>query len=224
MRRARSLSATGCTGKSCTRRNIGEIRKWAVGAHFLFLRPGKVKRMDTQALARRFTEVLADLGLECLGVEFNPSHGQSTLRVYLDLLNKDAGDGERREVGIEDCESASRELSALLDVEDPIPGHYVLEVSSPGLDRPLFTAAQFARVSGQEVKLLLKTPLEGRRRLRGKLVSVEGEHVVLEAEGKTFEFDHALVESARVVPDWVALGYAPQPKRGGKTMALKATK
>ncbi|OOG56940.1 ribosome maturation factor RimP [Rhodanobacter sp. C03] len=172
--------------------------------------------MDTQALAQRFTEVLADLGLECLGVEFTPSHGQSTLRVYLDLLDKGGtGEDERREVGIEDCESASRELSALLDVEDPVPGHYVLEVSSPGIDRPLFTAAQFAKVSGQEVKLLLKAALEGRRRLRGKLVSVEGEHIVLEAEGKTFEFEHALVESARVVPDWVALGYAPQPKRGG---------
>ena len=181
--------------------------------------------MDTQALAQRFTEVLADLGLECLGVEFTPSHGQSTLRVYLDLLDKGesgmGNEGERREVGIEDCESASRELSALLDVEDPIPGHYVLEVSSPGIDRPLFTAEQFARVSGQEVKLLLKASLEGRRRLRGKLVSVEGEHIVLEAEGKTFEFDHALVESARVVPDWVALGYAPQPKRGGKTPGKK---
>ena len=106
-------------------------------------------------------------------------------------------------------------------MEDPIPGHYVLEVSSPGLDRPLFTAAQFARASGQEVKLLLKAPLEGRRRLRGKLVSVEGDHIMLEAEGKTFEFDHALVESARVVPDWVALGYAPQPKRGGKTPGKK---
>jgi ribosome maturation factor RimP len=177
--------------------------------------------MDTQALAQRFTEVLADLGLECLGVEFTPSHGQSTLRVY--LIDKDsANEGERREVGIEDCETASRELSALLDVEDPVPGHYVLEVSSPGIDRPLFTAAQFARVGGQEVKLLLKAPLEGRRRLRGKLVSVEGEHIVLEAEGKTFEFDHALVESARVVPDWVALGYAPQPKRGGKTPASRA--
>jgi ribosome maturation factor RimP len=184
--------------------------------------------MDTQALAQRFTEVLADLGLECLGVEFTPSHGQSTLRVYLDLLDKGEPDkgneGERREVGIEDCESASRELSALLDVEDPIPGHYVLEVSSPGIDRPLFTAEQFARVSGQEVKLLLKAPLEGRRRLRGKLVSVEGERIALEAEGKTFEFEHALVESARVVPDWVALGYAPQPKRGGKTAAPKAPK
>ena len=161
-------------------------------------------------------------------MEFTPSHGQSTLRVYLDLLDKgdpdSAADGERREIGIEDCETASRELSALLDVEDPVPGHYVLEVSSPGIDRPLFTAAQFAKVSGQEVKLLLKAPLEGRRRLRGKLVSAEGERIVLEAEGKTFEFDHALVESARVVPDWVALGYAPQPKRGGKSAVPKAPK
>ena len=182
--------------------------------------------MDTYALTQRFNEVLADLGLECLGVEFTPSHGQSTLRVYLDLLEKSepGEDGIRREVGVEDCETASRELSALLDVEDPIPGHYVLEVSSPGLDRPLFTAAHFAKVSGQEVKVLLTAPLEGRRRLRGKVLAVEGERITLEAEGKTFEFEHALVESARVVPDWVALGYAPQPKRGGKTAAPKATK
>ena len=185
--------------------------------------------MDTQALAQRFTEVLADLGLECIGVEFTPSHGQSTLRVYLDLSDdrkgSDQNGEERREIGIEDCETASRELSALLDVEDPVPGHYVLEVSSPGIDRPLFTAAQFAKVGGQEVKLLLKAPLEGRRRLRGKLIAVEGERITLEAEGKTFEFEHALVESARVVPDWVALGYAPQPKRGGsKTTAPKAPK
>ena len=181
--------------------------------------------MDTLALTQRFNEILADLGLECLGVEFNPSSGQSTLRVYLDLLDKgqadEAGDDERREVGIEDCEKASRELSAMLDVEDPIPGNYVLEVSSPGLDRPLFTAAQFARVSGEEVKVVLKAPLEGRRRLRGKLASVDGERITLESEGKTIEFEHALVESARVVPDWVALGYAPQPKRGGKAPGKK---
>jgi len=168
--------------------------------------------MDTQALALRFTEVLADLGLECLGVEFTPSHGQSTLRVYLDIPGKGE---EGREVTLEDCESASRELSALLDVEDPVPGHYVLEVSSPGIDRPLFTAGQFAKVSGQEVKLLLKAPIEGRRRLRGKVITVDGERISLEAEGKTFEFEHVAVESARVVPDWAALGYVPQPKRGG---------
>lgn len=181
--------------------------------------------MDTQALAQRFSEVLADLGLECLGVEFTPSHGQSTLRVYLELLGKDVSDAgadeERREVGIEDCEKASRELSALLDVEDPIPGHYVLEVSSPGIDRPLFTAGQFERATGQEVKVLLKAPLEGRRRLRGKLVSVRDGQIALDGEGRTFEFGHATVESARVVPDWVALGYAPQPKPGGKRPGKK---
>jgi len=171
--------------------------------------------MDTQALATRFTEVLADLGLECIGVEFTPSQGQSTLRVFLDI--------EGREINVEDCEAASREISAMLDVEDPIPGHYVLEVSSPGIDRPLFSAAQFAKVAGTEVKILLKAPLDGRRRLRGKVVSVEGERISLEAEGKTFEFDHDAVESARVVPDWVALGYVPQPKPG-KSPGKKATK
>ncbi|HTV86532.1 MAG TPA: ribosome maturation factor RimP [Dyella sp.] len=172
--------------------------------------------MDTLALAQRFTEVLADLQLECLGVEFSPSQGQSTLRVYLDA--------QGREVTLDDCEAASRELSAMLDVEDPIPGHYVLEVSSPGIDRPLFTAAQFAKVAGQEVKLLLKAPLEGRRRLRGKVASVEGEQIALEAEGKVFQFGHDAVESARIVPDWVALGYVPQPKPGGRKPGKKASK
>jgi ribosome maturation factor RimP len=168
--------------------------------------------MDTQALAQRFSAALGDLGLECLGLEFTPAQGQSTLRVYLDVLDRTAG----REVTLDDCEAASRELSALLDVDDPIPGHYVLEVSSPGLDRPLFTAEQFARVVGQEVKVLLKAPLEGRRRLRGKLVSVDDGRIALEAEGRTFDFAHDDVESARVVPDWAALGYVPRPKPGGK--------
>lgn len=181
--------------------------------------------MDTQALAQRFSEILADLRLECLGVEFTPSQGQSTLRVYVELLGREAQDSgvdeDRREVGIEDCEKASRELSAWLDVEDPIPGHYVLEVSSPGIDRPLFTAEQFERSVGQEVKVLLKMPLDGRRRLRGKLVSVRDGQIALEGEGKTFEFAHAMVESARVVPDWVALGYAPQPKPGSKHPSRK---
>ena len=164
--------------------------------------------MDTQALAKRFSDILADQGVECIGVEFLPSHGQSTLRVYLDV--------EGREVTVDDCEAASRELSATLDVEDPIPGHYVLEVSSPGIDRPLFTAEQFGKVTGQEVKVLLKSPLEGRRRLRGKVASVEGGRIALDTDTGRNEFAHDAVESARVVPDWAALGYVPQPKKGGK--------
>ena len=178
-----------------------------------FVSGNGIERVDTQALAQRFTEVLADLQLECIGVEFSPSQGQSTLRVYIDA--------EGREVTLDDCEAASRELSALLDVEDPIPGHYVLEVSSPGIDRPLFTAGQVAKVVGQEVKILLKAPLDGRRRLRGKVVSVEGEQISLEAEGKVFQFEHDAVESARIVPDWAALGYVPQPKPGGRKSGKK---
>ena len=178
--------------------------------------------MDTNALSQRFSDIVAELGLEVLGMDFGPSDGQITLRVYLAVL---AAERERREaaeqsveVTVEDCEAASREFSAYLDVEDPIPGNYVLEVSSPGIDRPLFTAEQFARVSGQEVKVLLKAPIEGRRRLKGKVLDVAGEHIVVEGEAGRFEFEHADVESARVVPDWVALGYAPQPKPtpGGK--------
>ncbi|MDQ7996650.1 MAG: ribosome maturation factor RimP [Luteibacter sp.] len=178
--------------------------------------------MDTNALSQRFSDIVAELGLEVLGMEFGPSDGQMTLRVYLDVLEAER---ERRkgaelpvEVAVEDCEAASREFSAYLDVEDPIPGNYVLEVSSPGIDRPLFTAEQFARVSGQEIKVLLKAPVDGRRRLKGNVVEVNGEHIVVEGEAGRFEFEHADVESARVVPDWVALGYAPQPKPtpGGK--------
>ncbi|MGE7136408.1 ribosome maturation factor RimP [Luteibacter sp. NPDC031894] len=178
--------------------------------------------MDTNALSQRFSDIVAELGLEVLGMDFAPSDGQQTLRVYLDVLGPER---ERREaaelpvdVTVEDCEAASREFSAFLDVEDPIPGNYVLEVSSPGIDRPLFTAAQFARVHGQEVKVLLKAPIEGRRRLKGNVVEVNGEHIVVEGEAGRFEFEHADVESARVVPDWVALGYAPRPKPtpGGK--------
>lgn len=196
---------------------IGDVKEWAVAPLFCFWRPENTAgNVDTNALSQKFSDIVAELGLEVLGIEFIPSGGQSTLRVYLDVGNAER---ERREaaeqpaeVAVEDCEAASREFSAYLDVEDPIPGNYVLEVSSPGIDRPLFTAEQFARVSGQEVKVLLKAPIEGRRRLKGHVVEVNGEQIVVEGEAGRFEFEHADVESARVVPDWVALGYAPQPK------------
>src|SRR6185312_5704038 len=94
-------------------------------------------RMDVQALATRIAPALDELGLECLGIEWVPGRGEGLLRLYIDR------DGEP--VTVDDCEAASREVSALLDVEDPITGHYVLEVSSPGLDRPLFSAEQFSR-------------------------------------------------------------------------------
>jgi ribosome maturation factor RimP len=125
-----------------------------------------------------------------------------------------------RPVGIEDCEAVSREVSALLDVEDPIPGEYNLEVSSPGIDRPLFGAAQFARFVGEQAKLSLRIPQEGRRRLQGRIARVEGGTVVIAEEKAEYAVAEANIEKARLVPDFVALGLAPQPKptgnRGGK--------
>ena len=155
------------------------------------------------------------LGLELLGVEYAPSTGSAMLRLYIDKA--EVG------VGIEDCEAVSREVSALLDVNDPIATEYTLEVSSPGIDRPLFGAAQFARWLGEQAKLTLRVPMEGRRRLQGRIARVEGDRVVIAEEKQEYEVAEANIEKARLVPDFVALGLAPQPKptgpRGGKPRA-----
>ena len=169
--------------------------------------------MDPHAIAARVAPALADLGLECLGVEWNAGQGGGLLRVYIDrpaVVDGDGGEG----VGVDECEAASREISALLDVDDPIPGRYTLEVSSPGLERPLFTAAQFARFAGAEAKVTLKLPRDGRRRLRGVIGAVAGTRITLEVEGKPMEVGEDEIESAHLVPDWVALGLAPKPKPG----------
>lgn len=162
--------------------------------------------MDVQALATRIAPALDELGLECLGIEWVPGRGEGLLRLYIDR------DGEP--VSVDDCEAASREVSALLDVEDPIAGHYVLEVSSPGIDRPLFSAEQFARFINDEAKVTLKLPRDGRRRLRGRIVEVVDSRITLEVDGAMFQLRQDEIESARLVPDWQALGYEPKPKPG----------
>ena len=155
------------------------------------------------------------LGCELLGVEYAPSTGNSLLRLYID---KPQGG-----VGIEDCEAVSREVSAILDVEDPIPGEYNLEVSSPGIDRPIFGAVQFARHVGEQAKLSLRIPQDGRRRLQGRIARVEGNTVVIAEDKAEYAVAETNIEKARLVPDLVALGLAPQPKptgpRGGKPRA-----
>ncbi len=178
------------------------------------------------------------LGLELLGVEYLPSPGGATLRLYIDIplidipLGDDVGDSETpRMVGIEDCEAVSREVSAQLDVEDPISANYTLEVSSPGVDRPLFTPAQFARFLGEQAKIGLKLPQDGRRRLQGRIAAVEGDRIELEVEAKpepqrvSVDFDN--IEKARLVPDWVALGFVPTKpgkKAAGKSEGKPARK
>lgn len=165
-------------------------------------------------IAKLLSPTVQALGLELLGIEYLPSPGGALLRLYIDTTAEDAAADPPRMVGIEDCETVSREVSALLDVEDPISGHYTLEVSSPGVDRPLFTPAQFARFVGEQVKVGLKLPQDGRRRLQGRIVAVEGERIEFEIDAQpasvriVVAFDN--IEKARLIPDWAALGLAPE--------------
>src|SRR5277367_763845 len=121
--------------------------------------------MKDERLTELLTPVIVALKLDCLGVEYSPSHGNSLVRVYIDAAD--------RAVTVDDCETVSREVSATLDVNDPIVGRYTLEVSSPGLDRPLFTPAHFARFVGQAAKVEVNLPIDGRRRFNGPIVAVE---------------------------------------------------
>jgi ribosome maturation factor RimP len=178
--------------------------------------------------AKQISALLAptvqSLGLELLGVEYLPAPGSATLRLYIDVAEAER---DSRAVDIDDCEKVSREVSAQLDVEDPISGNYTLEVSSPGIERPLFDAAQFARFAGEAAKATLKLPQDGRRRLQGEILRVDGDVVVFDVDGAEFAVPADNIEKARLVPDWVALGLAPQPKKkpsAGRKTAEKAKK
>jgi len=145
-----------------------------------------------ERLQRLLEPVVKMLGYELVGIEYFPTGHHYILRVYID---KEAG------VTLDDCEIVSHQVSALLDVEDPIRGQYTLEVSSPGLDRPLFTAEHFRRFSGKQVKLRLSTPLNGRRNYTGRLQGLDDGKVMLEVDGARVDLPLEDIEKARLVPE-----------------------
>lgn len=163
-------------------------------------------------IAVLLSPTVSSLGLELLGIEYLPAPGGAVVRLYIDVP---AGESERH-VGIDECEAVSREVSAQLDVEDPISGNYTLEVSSPGIDRPLFGAAQFARFVGENAKVVLKLPQDGRRRLQGRIARVDGSTIAFALDAGEFAVDAANIDKARIVPDWVALGLAPAVDDSGR--------
>lgn len=171
-------------------------------------------------IANLLSPTVRALGLELLGAEYLPAPGSATLRLYIDVPEAELA---TRMVNIEDCEAVSREVSAQLDVEDPITGNYTLEVSSPGIDRPLFTLAQFVRHQGESAKVVLRIPQEGRRRLQGAIVRIEGSGIVFLVDNAEMTVAFENVDKARLMPDWVALGLAPQPKKGAAAKAPPAT-
>ena len=169
-------------------------------------------------IAALLSPTVASLGLELLGIEYLPAPGGATVRLYIDVPQAEAGsvDEEPRLVGIDDCASVSREVSAQLDVEDPITGNYTLEVSSPGVDRPLFGAAQFARFIGETAKVTLNLPQDGRRRLQGRILRVQDDAIVFALDSGEFEVAAENIDKGRLVPDWAALGLAPAVDKSGR--------
>jgi len=136
--------------------------------------------------------VVEGLGFEFVGSEYLAQGKHSVLRVYID----------KPEVGVnvDDCAIVSRQVSSVLDVEDPISGQYTLEVSSPGLDRPLFCLEHFERFTGEEVKLMLSVPVNGRRKLQGVLRGCDEGIVKVEFEGEILDIVFDNIEKARLVP------------------------
>lgn len=145
----------------------------------------------------RLTELVASavepLGYELLGVEYLAQGRHSVLRIYID-----SPDG----INLDDCGRASRQVSAVLDVDDPLKGQYMLEMSSPGLDRPLFTAEHFTQFIGHEVKLRLHSPLEGQRRFKALIKGVEDDVIHLTSSETDEEWQISLdnIEKANLSP------------------------
>lgn len=150
--------------------------------------------MSKQDTLRTLLEpAITGLGYELVGIEFL-SRGKfsSLLRFYIDHP-----DG----VGVDDCEAVSRQVSAILDVEDVVQGRYTLEVSSPGLDRPLFTLANYERFIGRDITVRMQAPINGRRNFTGTLKGVENGNVLLEVGGEVLVLSWDLIEKANLVPD-----------------------
>jgi len=153
------------------------------------------KGIDLASLEERLTDMFApsieDLGYELVGIEYIRAGKHSTLRVYID---QDAG------ILVEDCAAVSRQIGALMDVEDPITNEYTLEVSSPGLERPLFKAAHYESFIGSEVKVQLRMPIQNRRRWKGVIVSAQGEIICLNVDGTEERFALSNIQKANIVP------------------------
>ncbi|VAW60603.1 Bacterial ribosome SSU maturation protein RimP [hydrothermal vent metagenome] len=138
--------------------------------------------------------VVEGMGYEVVDIEFKPHPTNGLLRVYID---KEGG------IQLEDCTAVSKQISSVLDVEDPVPGQYHLEISSPGMDRPLRKIVDFERFTGETVKIKLTVPtLEGQRNFTGKLMGVQGEDVILEMDGETHYLSLSSIDKARLVPQF----------------------
>lgn len=160
-------------------------------AHFLFA-DGMMSQRSRQ-LGDLIRPAVEALGLELLGVEYVPQGKHSVLRIYID---SDAG------VTVEDCQRASHQVSGVLEVEDPIKGQFNLEVSSPGVERPLFSAEQFARFTGERCSLRLREALNGQKKFTGVISQVVGDTITLTIDDQELNVEMNEIDKANLNPEW----------------------
>ena len=145
-----------------------------------------------QAVQQIATPIAQSLGLEIVQVQYRREGGGLVLRIMIDRI--DGG------VNVEDCANVSRELSAVLDVEDPVGTPYHLEVTSPGLDRPLVKPSDFVRFQGREIILRTHKPVDGRKSYRGTLDGLDGDLILVTVDGVQYRIQFAAVEKTNLIP------------------------
>ena len=149
------------------------------------------------ALIRLLEPPIEALGFELVDVEFAREGRGGVLRIFIDRRAEDSAAA----VTVDDCARASHAVSEVLEIHDPIKGHYTLEVSSPGFDRILRTRAHFERFVGERIFAELKLPIEGRRRFIGLLKSVSSDTIVVEVDGKACALPLDRIQKARLRPE-----------------------
>jgi ribosome maturation factor RimP len=143
-----------------------------------------------QKLTELLRPAVEETGKSLLGIEYISAGNNSILRLFIDHENG---------IDVDDCAEVSRQVGALLDVEDPISSEYNLEVSSPGVDRPLFEIAHFQAVVGEIVNIKLSIPLNGRRKFKGPLVAIENNNLIIEVDSIDYEMPIGNVDKANLV-------------------------
>ena len=145
-------------------------------------------------LSELFEPVVESMGYELVGIEFLGADGHGTLRVYID---------RNEGVSLDDCAAISHQVSGILDVEEPIKQAYDLEVSSPGIDRPLFKLADYERFAGKTARIKLTVGLLGRKNFKGQLQGVaDSKLVTIEVDGEIFDLPYADIAKANLVGDF----------------------
>ncbi len=143
-----------------------------------------------QKLTELLKPAVEETGKTLLGIEYLSAGNNSVLRLFIDHENG---------INVDDCAEVSRQVGALLDVEDPISSEYSLEVSSPGVDRPLFELAHFQEVIGETVNVKLSMPLNGRRKFKGPLVAIENDTLIVEVDSIDYELAISNVDKANLI-------------------------